>query len=99
MVNIADCAISVCLCSPPNINYSVDKRSTSNLSKISKAIPPPFTTQVKGSSATITGIPVCSEIIMSKSVSKAPPPVKTIHLSEISALSSGGDCSSAFLID
>ena len=49
--------------------------------------------------ATITGIPVCSEIITSKSVSKAPPPVKTIPLSEISALSSGGDCSSAFLID
>ena len=66
---------------------------------MSKAIPPPFTTQVKGSSATMTGIPVCSEIIISRSVKRAPPPVKTMPLSEISALNSGGDCSKAFLID
>lgn len=60
VVKIAFRDIAVCLCcSFLNIRiYSVDNKSTSYLSRMSKAIPPPLATQVKGSSATYTGIPV-----------------------------------------
>ena len=46
----------------------------------------------------MTGIPVELEMSLSKSLIRAPPPVRTIPLSAISAASSGGDSSSAFLI-
>ena len=65
---------------------------------ISRALPPPLATHVKGSSAHITGIPVEDEINLSKSLISAPPPVRTIPLSAISAANSGGESSSAFLI-
>ena len=68
----------------------------SYLSIISRATPPPLATQVRGSSAGITGIPVCSEIITSRSLNRAPPPVKTMPLSDISELSSGGDVQDHF---
>ena len=49
----------------------------------------PITTHVRGSSAITTGNPVASQSVVSKSPNKAPPPVKTIPLSTISAASSG----------
>ena len=78
--------------------YSEERRSILYLSIISRACPPPLATHVKGSSATITGIPVELEISLSRSHIKAPPPVRTIPLSAISAASSGGDSSKAFRI-
>ena len=63
-----------------------------------RAIPPPLATQVKGSSAIITGIPVEAEISLSTSLNKAPPPVNTMPLSAISAANSGGESSNAFRI-
>ena len=83
---------------PSHGYYSDDKRSILYLSIISKACPPPLATQVNGSSATITGMPVEFEINLSKSLNSAPPPVKTMPLSAISAASSGGDSSKAFRI-
>ena len=65
---------------------------------ISRACPPPLATHVRGSSATITGIPVELDISLSKSLNNPPPPVRTIPLSAMSADSSGGDSSKAFLI-
>ena len=64
------------------------------LSKNSKTLPPPRVTQVKGSSATITGKPVSWQAVY-RGCSNAPPPVKTIPRSAISEESSGGVCSSA----
>ena len=72
-------------------------KSAPFLSIISKTIPPPLATHVKGSSAIITGIPVSSCISLFSPVSRAPPPVKTIPFSAISVLSSGGVASSAVL--
>ena len=57
-----------------------------------------MTTQVKGSSAITTGKPVASLKVVSNSFNKAPPPVKTIPRSTISAASSGGVCSKAVLV-
>ena len=64
----------------------------------SKQRPVPITTQVKGSSAITTGKPVASLIVVSSSPKRAPPPVKTIPLSTISAANSGGVCSKAVLV-
>ena len=50
------------------MSYSEDRRSILYLSIISRAWPPPLATQVKGSSATITGMPVELEINLSKSL-------------------------------
>ena len=52
---------------PSHGYYSDDKRSILYLSIISKACPPPLATQVNGSSAQITGIPVEEEINLSNS--------------------------------
>ena len=46
-----------------------------------------MTTQVRGSSAITTGKPVASLIVVSNSPKRAPPPVRTIPLSTISAAS------------
>ena len=43
-------------------------------------------------------MPVDPDISLSKSRKRAPPPVNTIPLSAMSAASSGGDSSKAFLI-
>src|SRR5690606_6131135 len=64
-------------------------------SMTSRALPPPRATQVRGSSAMITGRPVSSLMSLSRPRSKAPPPVSTIPRSAISEASSGGDCSRA----
>src|SRR6266850_1488082 len=61
----------------------------------SSALPEPRTTQVSGSSATMTGRPVSSISRRSRSRSSAPPPVSTMPFSAMSAPSSGGVCSSA----
>ena len=65
---------------------------------ISRALPPPLATHVNGSSAQITGMPVEEEMSLSKSRINAPPPVRTMPLSAMSAASSGGESSRAFLI-
>ena len=57
-----------------------------------------MTTHVKGSSAITTGNPVASLKVVSKSPSKAPPPVRTMPRSTISAANSGGVCSKAVLV-
>ena len=58
-------------------HYSNAMKSDPFLSIISKTIPPPLATQVNGSSAIITGIPVSSWISLFKPVRRAPPPVNT----------------------
>ena len=58
----------------------------------------PITTQVSGSSAITTGRPVASLKVVSNSFNKAPPPVKTIPRSTMSAASSGGVCSKAVFV-
>ena len=65
------------------------------MSIISSALPPPRATQVSGSSATTTGMPVSSINKRSRLRSSAPPPVSTMPRSEMSDASSGGHCSSA----
>ena len=55
----------------------------------------PLTTHVKGSSGTATGNPVACCRIKSILLNNAPPPVKTIPLSTISAANSGGVFSKA----
>jgi hypothetical protein len=66
----------------------------SNLKSVNN-LPVPRTTLSNGSSAIDTGNPVSSRIRLSKFFNIAPPPVKTIPWSLMSALSSGGVCSSA----
>ena len=65
------------------------------MSYISRALPPPRATQVRGSSAIVTGIPVSSLSNLSKLWSNAPPPDNIIPCSAISAANSGGDFSRA----
>ena len=78
-------------------SYSVVKTSVPDSSIISSARPPPRATQVKGSSATMTGRPVSSISKRSKSLNNAPPPVNTIPRSAMSAPNSGGVFSNAVL--
>src|SRR5438552_2691055 len=66
-----------------------------SLSILSSALPEPRTTQVSGSSATITGSPVSSMSRRSRSRKSAPPPVSTMPFSAMSAPSSGGVCPGA----
>ena len=60
-----------------------------SFSRCSSASPQPRTTQVKGSSATTTGRPVSSCSKRSRSRSSAPPPVRAMPLSVMSALQLG----------
>src|SRR5699024_6381884 len=69
---------------PPDFNKSIEL----------SAFPVPAATQDKGSSATITIIPVLSSILLSKPYNNDPPPVIIIPLLLISAASSGGVFSS-----
>ena len=62
-------------------------------------MPPPLATLVRGSSATLVGIPVDCSINVSKQCNKAPPPVMTIPSCDMSAANSGGDSSRAVLTD
>ena len=77
--------------------YSVENKFEKSLFS-SKAFPVPLTTHKSGSSAVVTGKLVDLLRTVSKLPSKDPPPVKTIPLSTISAASSAGVCSKAFLI-
>ena len=61
----------------------------------SKALPVPLTTQANGFSAIETGKPVALRSTWSRFESSAPPPVRTIPLSTISAASSGAVFSKA----
>ena len=63
----------------------------------SRAMPEPAHHAGEGSSATITGRPVSSISRRSRSRSSAPPPVRTMPRSAMSAPSSGGVCSRAIL--
>ncbi|CDA79651.1 putative uncharacterized protein [Clostridium sp. CAG:242] len=56
----------------------------------SRSLPVPAATQSSGFSATCTGIPVSLEISWSSPRSSAPPPVRVIPWSMMSADSSGG---------
>ncbi|EJW96744.1 hypothetical protein EVA_15150 [gut metagenome] len=67
------------------------------MSRFSSAIPHPLTTQLRGSSATWTGRPVSSIRSRSRSRKSAPPPVSIKPCSAMSAPSSGGVFSRAFL--
>src|SRR5581483_2247290 len=73
--------------------YSIAIRRSSL--KSVNILPVPSTTDANGSSAIDTGSPVSSRIRRSRFLIKAPPPVKTMPRSLISALSSGGVRSSA----
>ena len=55
--------------------------------RLSSIIPVPSATQVKGLSATLVGTFISFSINLSKPSNKAPPPVKTIPLSIMSAAS------------
>src|SRR5712692_6097847 len=66
-----------------------------NSRKSLSIFPVPSTTEASGSSAIETGKPVSSRILLSRFFSSAPPPVKTMPRSLISAESSGGVRSSA----
>ena len=59
------------------------------------AVPVPRTTARSGSSAMWTRSFVFAAILLSRPRNRAPPPVSQIPLPRMSALSSGGDCSSA----
>ena len=69
------------------------------LSKFSRALPAPKTTQSKGASAICTGIFVSLFINVSKPLNRAPPPASIIPFSMMSAASSGGVFSNVVLID
>ena len=66
-------------------------------SRLSRALPEPRATVDNGSSVTVIGRLVSSRIKRSRFLSRAPPPVRIIPRSTISADSSGGVCSRAIL--
>src|ERR1043165_2735690 len=59
-------------------------------SKSESILPAPSTTEESGSSAMETGRPVSMESRLSRFLSSAPPPVRTMPRSTMSAESSGG---------
>src|SRR6266487_1196623 len=78
------------VCSIPRYSQSLVKIGP-KCSIFSSALPEPRTTQVSGSSATITGSPVSSISRRSRSRNSAPPPVSTMPFSAMSAPNALGE--------